>query len=287
MQVDTHSDVVPLNPVVQLRRLWGHRALIGQLTRREVGARYRGSYFGLAWQFMIPMMMLTVYTVLFGFVFKSRWQEQAEGGGAMGGVGVAEFALTLFAGLIPFNLFAEVVSKSPSLVLSVPSYVKKVVFPLDVLTVTAVGGALVNVAVSLVILVLGIAAARAGAVPWTIVLVPVVLLPLVLLTLGTSWLLASLGTYVRDIGQFISVALQALLFMSPVFWPASKAPAFLVPLLHLNPLAPVVEGFRQAAVFGVVPHWGALGAWTVGAGLFAWVGYVFFMYTKRGFADVM
>jgi lipopolysaccharide transport system permease protein len=122
---------------------------------------------------------------------------------------------------------------------------------------------------------------------WTLVLVPVVLMPALLVAMGVSWFLASLGTYVRDVGQFVGVAMQAVLFTTPIFWPAHAAPEFLRPMLWVNPLAPVVEGFRRVVLYGQMPDFAALGVWTVLGGVVAWAGYVFFVYTKRGFADVI
>lgn len=290
-----HLDVVPLHPLDILRRLWGHRGLIRQLVGREVQQRYRGSWGGLSWSFLTPLLMLAVYTVVFSFVFEGRFRPppdpataSAEGAAAAAGHagGVGEFALMLFAGLIPFNVFSEVVQRSPTLVLAVPNYVKRVVFPLEVLTVTALGHALVTAAVSTAVLVLGVAALL-HTLSWTIVFLPLVLLPLVLLTAGASWLLAAVGTYVRDIGQFVGVAVQALIFLTPVFWPPHRAPGFLQPLIVANPLAAVVEGFRACAVLGELPDFATLGVWTAVTGAFAWLGYVFFAYVKRGFADVL
>lgn len=279
--INPHAEPVPRNPRHIIARLWSHRGLIKQLTAREVGARYRGSYGGLLWSFLTPLLMLTVYTVLFSYVFKSKWRPDADGTAPLG-----EFALTLFAGLIPFNLFSEVVQRSPTLVLAVPSYVKRVVFPLEILTLIALGGALVTAGLSMIVLVSGLVLFL-HTLHWTMVLIPIVLLPLLLLAMGMSWFLASLGTYVRDVGQFVGVAIQAVLFMTPIFWPAHAAPKFLQPLLWINPLAPVVEGFRKVTLYGEMPDFLALGIWTCLTAVIAWTGYMFFVYTKRGFADVM
>jgi len=279
--MNPHTEPVPRNPRTIVARLWSQRGLIRQLTVREVGSKYRGSYGGVLWSFFTPLMMLAVYTAVFSYVFKSKWRPETEGPAPLG-----EFALTLFAGLIPFNLFSEVVTRSPGLVLAVPSYVKRVVFPLEILTLTALGGAMISAALSMVVLVVGMVLFL-HTLPWTIVLVPVVLLPMLFLAMGISWFLSSLGTYVRDVGQFVGVAMQAMLFMTPIFWPSHAAPPFLKPLLWVNPLAPVVDGFRKVALFGEMPDFSALGIWTVVTGGVAWAGYMFFAYTKRGFADVI
>lgn len=287
-----HLDVVPFNPVQIVRQLWSHRGLIRQLTGREVQQRYRGSWGGLSWSFLTPLLMLAVYTVVFSYIFEGRFRPppdptssaSATSGTPHGGVG--EFALMLFAGLIPFNIFSEVAQRSPSLVLAVPNYVKRVVFPLDVLSVTALGQTLVTAAISTAVLVLGVALLL-HTFSWTLIFLPLVLLPLVLLSLGVSWFLAAVGTYIRDIGQFVSVALQALIFLTPVFWPPHRAPEFLKPFIYANPLAAVVEAFRDCTVLGDIPNLPALFAWTAISAAVAWAGYVFFAYVKRGFADVL
>lgn len=281
--INPHLERVPRNPLEIVRRLWGHRNLVRQLTAREVSMKYRGSFGGLAWSFLTPLLMLAVYTVVFSYVFQGRFRADPTGEGK---VSIGEFALMLFAGLIPFNVFAEVMNRSPGLVLAVPSYVKRVVFPLEVLTLTALGSAMVMAGVSLGVLVLATAVLM-QTVSWTLVFLPVVMLPLVLLTVGLSWMLSAVGTYVRDIGQFVGVVVQAMIFLTPVFWPAHRAPGFMQPIIWANPLAAVVEGFRACAILGEVPDLLRLGVWTVVTAGVAWAGYVFFAYVKRGFADVV
>lgn len=291
MYVDLHGEKVVLAPWRQLGRLWGHRGLIRQMMARETSSKYRGSYLGILWSVGVPLMMMCIYAVVFGYVFKSSWQGPRGAGGEGGSTvgteaGFAAYALTLFAGLMPFNFLSEVINRSPGLILGVPSYVKRVVFPLETLTLTVAGAALFNLAVSLGVF-LAADLVLAWHVPWTVIYIPLIMLPLVLVTVAISWVLASLGTYVRDIAQFVGVAMQMVMFMSPIFWPASRAPESLKWLVMINPLTPVVEGFRGALVFEQAPDWGALMIWTVIGAAMCWGAHIFFMYTKRGFADVI
>ncbi|MEO8603831.1 MAG: ABC transporter permease [bacterium] len=266
------------SPLAVLDSLWGNRQLVWQLTKREVLGRYRGSLFGLVWSLANPLLMLAVYTVVFGHVFAARWAGEVDSTGG--------FALVLFAGLTVFNLFAECVTRAPGLVVGNPNYVKKVVFPLECLAWVTLGAALFHAAVSFAALLAATLVVR-GGVPWTVVFLPVVLLPLLLLVLGLTWMLAALGVYVRDTSHVVGVLVSVLLFLSPVFFPASALPAPLRAAALLNPLAVVLESTRAVLVWGQAPDWPALAATTLAAGIVAWLGLLWFDRTRAGFADVL
>jgi lipopolysaccharide transport system permease protein len=267
------------NPLAILRNLWHHRDLIQQMTRREVGQRYRGSYLGVLWSFITPLVMLLIYTFVFSVIFKARWRVEVE-------TPPAEFALTLFAGLAAFNVFSEVVSRAPTLIVSVPNYVKKVVFPLEILPVVVLGSALVNSLISVGLLLVG-ALLFLGTVSATVLLLPLVYVPLIFLCLGLGWFLASLGVYIRDVGQGIGLTVQMLFFLSPVFFPPSAAPEFLRPVFYLNPLTVILTGFRETLLWGQVLDWLPWAVWTTLTALLAVAGYAWFIRTKKGFADVL
>ena len=251
--------------------------LVVQLTRREIVGRYRGSLFGLAWSFFNPLLMLAVYTFVFGVVLPARWQT---------GGGHGAFAINLFAGLIIFNLFAECITRAPGLILANVSYVKKVVFPLEILPLTVVLAALFHAVVSLIILFLFYLFV-VGPPPWTLLLIPLVWAPLALMILGLSWFLASLGVYIRDIGQVIGVLVTALLFLSPVFYPATSLPAFVRGWAMLNPLTLPIMQTRQVVLNGIMPDWSLWAAYSAAGLMCAWLGYVWFRKTRRGFGDVI
>ena len=164
-----------VNPAKLMRGMWRSRDLVWQMTKREVIGRYRGSVLGLLWSFFNPILMLTIYTFVFSVVFKARW--------GSGGESRFEFALILFAGLIVFNLFAECVNRAPSLIVGNVNYVKKVVFPLEILPLVTMGAALFHCAISLGVLIV-FYGLLSGSLPWTIVFAPVVVTPLLLVTLG-------------------------------------------------------------------------------------------------------
>lgn len=258
--------------------LLARRRLVVQLVRRDVQGRYRGAFLGVLWSLVNPLLMLAVYSFVFGVVFKSRWRP--EGGGML------EFAVVMFAGLIVHGFFAEVANRSPTLIVGNANYVKKVVFPLEVLPWMAVGSALFHLAIATVVLLGGIVALQ-GSVPPTALLAPVVLAPFVLVAVGTSWLLASLGVYLRDLAQLIGVAVSLLMFLSPVFYPLGAVPESLRAIVRLNPLTFVIEQFRAAVIWGSLPDWQALALYAAVAWVFAAATLAWFQATRRGFADVV
>ncbi|HEY7060526.1 MAG TPA: ABC transporter permease [Chloroflexota bacterium] len=269
-----------LSPVGPARSLWRHRELIRQLVIRDLQQRYRGSYLGILWSVITPLLMLSAYTLVFAVILQARW--------AVGDQQLTsqEFALVVFAGLIPFSLLAECLNRAPGLVLLTPNYVKKVVFPLEVLPVVLVCSAALQSLISTGVLVLGTALLLGHLSP-TLPLLPLAYLPLLLLALGVSWFLAGLGVYVRDVSQSIGVLTQLLMFLSPVFYPISAVPEWLRPWLRLNPLTAILEAFRATLLFGEPLPWESWAAWTLATALLAVLGYNWFVVTKRTFADVI
>ncbi len=207
----------PTSPVALIKSLWRNRQLIVQMTKREVVGRYKGSAMGLAWSFFNPVFMLVVYTFVFSEIFKSRW------GGVGGDDSKTKFAVVLFVGMIVLSLFSEVLNRAPGLILSNVNYVKKVVFPLEILPVIAMGAALFHGLISLGVLLAAFTLFN-GYLHWTAIFTPLVLLPLVILTTGLGWMLASLGVFLRDVGQTIGIITTVLMFLSPVFYPVTAVP---------------------------------------------------------------
>jgi len=266
------------NPFIITCNLWKYRDLISQFTKREVVGRYRGSYLGLMWSFITPLFMLLIFTFIFSIVFQARWGVENDN--------KIEFALILFCGLITFNLFAECINRAPVIILTNINFVKKVVFPLEILPVVAVGSALVHAVISLLILIAGLIILL-GVVNWTLIFLPLVLLPLLLFTLGLSWFLASLGVYLRDIGQVVGVVTQALMFLSPIFYPISAIPEKFRPIYYLNPISYVVEDMRRITIWGQMPDWNWLITGIILGSLVAILGHAWFQKTRKGFADVL
>ncbi|RMN95842.1 ABC transporter permease [Pseudomonas cannabina] len=265
-------------PVRLVASLWTNRSLISQMTRREVIGRYRGSVMGLAWSFFNPVLMLAVYTFVFSEIFSARWVGVDTGKGG--------FAILLFVGMIVHGLFAECANRAPSLVMSNSNYVKKVVFPLEILPVITLGSALFHSCISLVVLVIA-QLLISHTLFWTALLFPLILVPLILGTLGISWLLASLGVYLRDVGHVITVLTTVLLFLSPVLYPVAALPEVYRPWLQMNPLTYIIEESRSVLLFGNLPHWDSLGIAILIGAVMATMGFWFFQKTRKGFADVI
>ncbi len=262
-----------------LRSLWRNRGLIAQMTKREVIGRYKGSIMGLGWSFLHPVFMLAVYTFVFSVVFKARW-----GGGEE--ESRTQFALVLFVGMIVHGLFAEVLNRAPTLIYSNVNYVKKVVFPLEILPVVTMGAALFHSLIGVGIWLAAFALLN-GYVQWTAVFAPLVLMLLIIITLGLAWMLASLGVFVRDVGQTIGIMTTVMLFLSPVFYPVTALPEAVRPWLLANPLTFIIEQARAVLIWGRMPNWVGLGEYALVAIAIAWAGYAWFQKTRNGFADVL
>lgn len=265
--------------ISQIKNISNYKSLISQFTRREISSRYKGSYLGAVWSFITPLIMLIIYTFVFSVVFQAKW-------GTGENTSKVEFALLLLAGLLVFNIFSEVVSKSPYLITSNPNYVKKVVFPLGILPIVTLGSALFQAIISYVILVLSLFVLM-GIFNWTALLFPLVIIPLVLFTLGISWFVSSLGVYIRDIGQLVNLALPALMFMSPIFYPVTVIPEEFRFVYSINPITYVVEDARRTIIWGQLPHWDWIIYGTIIGGIVAVLGYTWFKKTRKGFADVL
>lgn len=267
------------SPSSLAKNIWQHRQLIKQMAWREVIGRYKGSIMGMFWSFIHPVLMLIVYTFVFSIVFKAKW-----------GIGEEEsktsFALILFVGLIVHGLFAEVLNRAPSLIQSNANYVKKVVFPLEILPVISLASALFHSMISLLVLLIASLAIN-GYLPWTVILIPILLLPLITLVLGLAWLLAALGVFIRDIGQTIGIITTIMLFMAPVFYPLSALPVKYHPYILANPLTFIIGQSREVLIFGGVPNWSGLIIYMCVATTIAWFGYSLFQKTRKGFADVL
>lgn len=268
----------PATPIEMVASLWRNRSLIHASAKREVLGRYRGSALGLLWSFFNPLFMLAVYTFVFSQIFKARWSAGSES--------KIEFALVLFAGLIIFNLFAECINRAPGLILSNVNYVKKVVFPLEILPFVGLLSALYHSLISLLVWLVAYMLFFGLPHPSTLYL-PLIVLPFGLFIMGLSWALASLGVFLRDVSQFIGAVVMTLMFLSPIFYPATALPENYRHILFLNPLTPVIELTRDVLYWGKTPDFALLGIYGLTAATIAWLGFAWFQKTRKGFADVL
>jgi lipopolysaccharide transport system permease protein len=251
--------------------------LLGQLIRRDVLLKYRGSYLGLSWSFFHPLLLLAAFTIVFSHILGSRWT-------APGQPGIPQ-ALLIYCGLVVFSPYSEVLATASRLLLSYQNYVKKIVFPTEILPLALVGTATLHAGANL--LVLTAVAALAVGPHWTMLLAPVVLLPAWLFLLGVAWMLAALGAFVRDLVHVMPVFAQMLMFLSPIFYPAQLVPKPLASFYALNPLAQPIEDLRRVLLMGTEPHWAQWVVMLLIGGTVAILGYFFFTRSKEEFADVL
>jgi lipopolysaccharide transport system permease protein len=257
---------------------WRNRWLIKALATREVVGRYRGSILGVLWSFFNPLFMLIVYTFVFSVVFKARWNVDSES--------KSEFALILFAGLIVYNLFAECINRAPNLIISNANYVKKVIFPLEIMPWVSLCSALFHVLISLIVWLCAYVLLF-GLPKLTILYFPLIIIPLIFMIMGLSWVLISLGVYLRDVSQFTAIFTTVLLFLSPIFYPINAIPEKFRNFLYINPLTQVVEQTRAVLYYGNHPDARLLLYYQIVAFLIAWLGFAWFQKTRKGFADVV
>lgn len=270
--------IYPTSLFYCLKMLYAKSSLIKQLIRRDVAGRYRGSLFGMLWSFFNPLLMLAIYSFVFTVIFQVRW---GQGTGAKG-----QYAVVLFAGLALHAFFVECLNRSPVAITGNPNFVKKVVFPLEILVPTVVGSALFHFAISIGVLLMAYIIVF-HTLQWTLVFLPLVLLPFILLSIGLSWFLASLGVYFRDVSQIIGVLATVLLFMSPILFPVTSLPPLAQTFIYLNPLSFIVEEMRQVIIWGQSPSWWGLAIYMTVSLIIFWGGFFWFQKTRRGFADVI
>ncbi|MGM1346806.1 ABC transporter permease [Serratia liquefaciens] len=257
-----------------------NRRLLFSLIKREIALKYKGSFFGSTWALLLPIFMLIIYTFVFSSVFKAKWGVHADNAPK------GEFALILFIGVIAYNFFSECITRSPSIITGNPNYVKKVVFPLNILPCVYVFSALFNafltISVWLVCYLFII-----GMPHFSFLLFPIILLPLVIFSLGVSYLFSSAGAYFRDINQVTGLLATALMFLSPIFYPVSAVPEKFRVFMNINPLTPAVEMLREIMYWGKYPDWHLFG-WNLATSVvFFMLSFIFFLRTKKGFADVL
>ena len=272
------SDLHPGTPSALLINIYRNRDLLWELVKRDFIGRYKGSVMGIVWSLFNPLLMLAIYATVFSVAFKARWGTGEESKVA--------FALVLFSGMIVHSFFAECLNRAPGLIVSHPNYVKKVIFPLYLLPSMALCSALLHFFISFGVLILFCLVA--GVTIYSgIVLVPFILLPLLLITLGLSWILASLGVYLRDLSQVIAMISSISLFMAPVFYPIENLPEAYRSYIYWNPVTLPIIQLRDALLWNKPIQWsGWLMSLFIGTGI-CFIGYWWFQKSRRGFADVI
>lgn len=257
---------------------WRHRDLLWDLTKRDFIGRYKGSMLGVLWSLFNPLLMLAIYTFVFSVAFKAKWGAGEESKVA--------FAIVLFSGMIIHGFFAECLNRSPGLIISHANYVKKVVFPLEILPWMALLSALMHLLVSLGVLLVFCLLAGLTVHVGTL-FIPIILIPLILIMLGLSWLLAALGVYLRDLSQAIGMATTVALFLAPVFYPIDALPEAYQALLTWNPITLPIMQLRDLILWDKPIQWASWAISLAVGMVVCQVGFWWFQKTRRGFADVI
>ncbi|WP_220387766.1 ABC transporter permease [Legionella sainthelensi] len=265
------------HPAQMFLMLWRHYDLILQLVKRDILMRYRGSFAGILWLILAPLLMLGLYTLVFGVFMHIQWP---------GVTNNLMYSLLIYVGLIILNFFSECMSRSPVMIVGNANFVKKVVFPVEIYPWVIVGSALFHAIINTLILAL-FCFFLLGKVNVTILLLPILFIPLILFALGMSWFLCSAGVYVRDIAHMMAFILQVTMYLSPVFYSISMLPEIFQKLLFINPLTFIIEQARGLVIFGKLPQWESLGIFLIVGVFVAYIGFWGFQKTKDGFADIL
>ena len=266
------------SPLAFVTDLWRHRELLWQFTLRNVELRHKGSHLGLIWSVLNPVLMLGLYVLVLGYIFGGKF-------GVLPNETKIDFGLGVFFGLTLFQFIAEVLGVSPTIIVGNPNFVKKVVFPLEILPVASVGGALVHMLISLCLVLLSLLLFGHGF-GWGILWLPVIIAPLVLLAMGTAWLFSAFGVFFRDIAQVIQFLSTALMWASGVFFSAQKYPGAWT-YLRYNPLLLAIDLTRDAALWARPLNYHHL-AYLYAFGIIAcYLGHLAFRRMKPAFADVL
>lgn len=266
-----------LSPIKLSKSILKNRELLKSLIIRDIKSKYTGSFIGVLWLVINPVIMLAIYTFVFSVVFNARWTATSES--------KVEFALVLFAGMMIFNIFSECISRASTLILQNTNLVKKVVFPLEFLVIVNLGSALFNFLISLIVWLV-LYSAIYGELNTTLFFLPFYLIPYALFILGVSWFMCALGVYLRDLAQIINLSITVLLFMSPVFYPITALPEEFRSYLYINPMTYVIETFRDIVYFDIFSYENFFIPVILSI-IVAWLGFIFFQKTRRGFSDVI
>ena len=252
--------------------------LLSNMTITDIKKRFQGSILGIFWAVIAPLIMLVIYTVIFSEVFSIKWNSDTSN--------KFEFAMMLFCGLCMYNMFSTVLGRSVGLIEQNKNFVKKVVFPIEILPVTITLSALFDCVISIIVLIAATFILTSN-ITITILQVPVILLPHIVFCLGIAYFFSALSVYVKDMANFISILITVCMYASPVFFPLSALPEKFRFFIMLNPMTYGMENMRLAVIHGEVLNFEYYLISVVSAVTFHLAGKWVFNKAKRGFADLL
>jgi lipopolysaccharide transport system permease protein len=274
------SFVSLLNPGEVITTLWRHRSLLWQFTVRNLEMRHRGSILGALWAVLNPLSMLAVYVFVFGYVFGGAF---SRGDATRTGW---DYGLGVFLGLAIFHVVSEALAAAPGIVVGQPNYVKKVIFPLEILPAAAVGSSVIHMFVTLAMVLVG-SLFGSVAPSWHLLWLPVIILPIVAMSLSLAWMVAALGVFFRDVSQLVGALITIIMFASAIFYPVESIPPAAWTVLQFNPLIHTLEMARGVLLWHQPPGLAPLAVLYVASFVAVVLGFAVFARLKRAFADVI
>jgi lipopolysaccharide transport system permease protein len=259
-----------------VKRLPIYWNLILDFSRRDIEKKYRGSFLGLFWTFLSPLLMLGVYTFVYSYVLQVR----------VGGMDRMDFVIWLYAGLTVFFFFSDVAITAPATIRSVPNYVKKVIFPLEILVSSRIVVAFFSFTINFCLLII-LFWLKHHAVHGTVLWTPLILLPTMIFTYGLALILASVGVFVRDVDELSRFFIRVLFYLAPIVYPLTFVPERFYSVIWMNPLTSMVENFRRIVFFGFMPDWQQFIGFFVVSIIIFLLGRSCFIKLRPAFADVL
>ena len=261
-----------------MQNIRGNSYLLKKLTIQEIESKYKDSILGMLWAILVPFLMLTIYTFVFSEIFSVKWNVDTSN--------KFDFAMILFCGLASFNMISEVMNRSTSLIISHTNYVKKVIFPLELLPISVVLSALFNCVISYAILIIANLLLNGNISPKVLQFFPA-MLPLVILALGITFFLSALAVFLKDLSSAISIILMLLMYSSPVFFSVEAVPENFRFICLMNPMTYIIENMRNIILYNQNMDLGYYAISVMVSVIILLIGYTVFNRTKEGFADVL
>tara|TARA_B110000858_G_scaffold107267_1_gene122684 strand:- start:11616 stop:12422 length:807 start_codon:yes stop_codon:yes gene_type:complete len=256
-----------------------HFELFLMLLKQDIQKKYKGNFIGNYWIIITPLFMLSIYTFVFGYVFAVRWPGFLSSN-------IFQFSLVLYCGLAFYNSFNEAISRAPNNIIENVNYVKKAVFPLEILTPILVSSSATNLIINIILIAI-IKSVLISPITFNFLFILLILFSFLIMLLGLSWIFSAIGVYIRDLNHLVINSVTGLLFLSPIFYPMSSLPEWLRPFILFNPISIPVEEARKIIIYNEIPDFYILSIYSLSSLFMFATGYYFFSKTKKGFSDVI
>ena len=254
----------------RIKEIWEYREMIISLVRKDLRGRYKGSVLGFLWTFVNPLLQLCVYTLVFSTIMRN---------------GIVKFYLFLFVALVPWLFFSSAITTGATCIISSKDLVKKIYFPREVLPIAYVTSSFVNMLFSFVIIFLAILFSGIGFNFIAILYLPIIMIVEYILALGIAMLTSALTVYFRDLEHILGIVTMAWMYLTPILYSVDMIPENFLPVFYLNPLTPIIIGYRDILYYKNIPHIGTLAHGLVLGIIILIIGWISFNRLQRGFAE--